>query len=268
MAIDTQQPNDPDYPPPQPPNTPIPPPPTTPPPAPANPWATAPTDGNWQHWWTTNVGTNAPSLAYLQGLDFGNSGVSLARNGAGAINGKVNFPGVGTVDVVRAFGTGDPNQMAWQWDTGGDAGAGAGPVPSYAPPTPAPYPGLPTFTPPTFKAPSIDEALNDPGYQFRVQQGREALQSWAAAKGTAYDSQTAKALEDYGQGAATQGYRDVWDRDYSAYGANYRAWADSVLNPGLLDYSTRFAATQHDNDNNYLNYWNKWKYGADTYKGA
>src|SRR5207247_471853 len=67
--------------------------PTTPT-TPANPWGTAPSNGNWQQWWTQNVGTNAPSLAYLQGLEsqLQPVGVKLNRNASNAINGKITLP--------------------------------------------------------------------------------------------------------------------------------------------------------------------------------
>src|SRR5581483_6544067 len=64
-------------------------------------------------------------------------------------------------------------------------------------------PNVPTFTgdqaPPQFAAPSVADALNDPGYQFRTQQGDQGLQNWAAARGTLNDSSTAKSLSDYNQ---------------------------------------------------------------------
>ncbi|HEV8262938.1 MAG TPA: hypothetical protein VGQ19_19555 [Burkholderiales bacterium] len=71
-----------------------------------------------------------------------------------------------------------------------------------------------------FKAPSVEQALVDPSYQWRKQQGEQSLQNWAAARGTLNDSGTAKALLDYGGNAASQEYRSIWDRDFNAYGAN------------------------------------------------
>ena len=101
----------------------------------------------------------------------------------------------------------------------------------------APTPNLPQFVaPPPFShpdytqpdpwsyqdwtPPTIDEAINSPGYQFRLGQGTDALQKWAAARGTLNDSGTAKALMDYGQNAASQEYGNVWNRGLDQYRTN------------------------------------------------
>lgn len=156
-------------------------------------------------------------------------------------------------------------------------------------------PGTPSFTganaPPTlgtpaplqlaqWQAPTVAEALNDPGYQFRVQQGSDALQNWAAARGTLNDSGTAKALMDYGQNAASSEYANVWNRDFNAwnqgnqnalnqymtnYGTQYSqpyqaqmaAWNQSVYNPTMTAYNTLASAGQTANQNNYANAWNQ-----------
>lgn len=99
---------------------------------------------------------------------------------------------------------------------------------------PPPFPqqpafkGLDMYQPTTFSAPTIADALNNPGYKFRVQQGEDALQNWAAARGTLNDSGTAKSLIDYGQSAAEQGYGEVYARNFNDWQANeaarYGAW--------------------------------------------
>lgn len=152
------------------------------------------------------------------------------------------------------------------------------PTPNYAFPGMAEPPAFPTV--PKFQAPSADEMLRDPGYQFRRNQGRDMLQSWAAAKGTLNDSETANALEDYGQNVASQEYGNVWNRDWNVYRddvqnnylqpyeARYRGWSDAVLGPtmatfganvgaGNLGYSTQAAGGQHQNDMNQMNAWNQ-----------
>lgn len=121
---------------------------------------------------------------------------------------------------------------------------------SYIPPTP-------TFTAPTFTAPSVGDALNDPGYQFRVQQGEAGLQNWAAARGTLNSSDTANALQDYGQNAASQEYQNVWNRDFSAYqGGTLPSWIAGTVNPAMQGYQTTAAAGEFQNSQNYLNSWN------------
>lgn len=53
----------------------------------------------------------------------------------------------------------------------------------------------------------------DPGAQFRQQQGLEALEKSAAARGGYFSGQTGKALQDYGQGLASQEYDRAFGRD-------------------------------------------------------
>lgn len=87
----------------------------------------------------------------------------------------------------------------------------------------APSPDLPTFqAPQAFRAPSVDEALSDPSYVFRRNQGQGVLERSAAAKGVLNDSGTAHELIDYGQNAASQEYQNIWNRDYNAYNTNYQ----------------------------------------------
>lgn len=147
---------------------------------------------------------------------------------------------------------------------GGPTGVGATPV--FTPPT---------FTPPPafkFNAPSAEEALNDPGYQFRVKEGNNRLQNWAAARGTLNDSSTAKALTNYGQEAASQEYGNVWNRDWQQqtgeYNTNYKTqyqdpysvqFGNAALQNqnNVLGYTTNAAQAAHSNDINYLNSWNE-----------
>jgi hypothetical protein len=165
---------------------------------------------------------------------------------------------------------------------------------------PAGVPNTPSFSPPqfrtpppfayrTFQAPSVQDALNDPGYQFRTQQGQDALQNWAAARGTLNDSSTAKALQDYGQQAASSEYQNVWNRDFNAwntgfsndlsayatnygtqyadpYRASYQSYLDTVVNPAMTAYSTQAAANQHNNDMAYSNAWNMYLEDEDKYR--
>jgi hypothetical protein len=86
---------------------------------------------------------------------------------------------------------------------------------------------------PPSKPPTPEEALSDPGYQFRVQQGTDALQRWAAARGTLNDSGTANALTDYGQNAATQEYANVFDRNLGTYKVNTQT---QYVDPYNMDY--------------------------------
>ena len=59
---------------------------------------------------------------------------------------------------------------------------------------------------------SGQDIYNDPSYQFRLQQGLDAVQSGAAAQGGLLSGATQKALTDYGQQAASQEYQNAYNR--------------------------------------------------------
>lgn len=138
----------------------------------------------------------------------------------------------------------------------------------YIPPTPQFK--APGYTPPpAFTPPSIQGVFSDPGYQGRLQQGQTSLQNWAASKGTLADSETGKALTDYGQQQASNEYKNVWDRAVGAYDENYKTqYADpysiafqgatAEFAPQMAGYATQAAAGQHANDTNYSNSFQKW----------
>ena len=56
------------------------------------------------------------------------------------------------------------------------------------------------------------DIYSDPGYQFRLQQGQDAIQSSAAAKGGLLSGATLKALQNYGQESASQEYSNAYNR--------------------------------------------------------
>lgn len=132
-------------------------------------------------------------------------------------------------------------------------------------------PGAPEFHQmPAFRAPTLEEAMAEPGYDFVLKQGNANLQNWAAARGTLNDSSTAKAMIDYGQGAATTQYGNVWNRARDAYQMNnqtqsmepyqaaYQNWAGSVAAPTMAQYSTNAQNASHLNDVAWQDNWNSW----------
>ena len=52
----------------------------------------------------------------------------------------------------------------------------------------------------------------DPGYQFRMNQGTNALQAGGAAQGNYFSGTMGTALQDYGQNAASQEYQNAYNR--------------------------------------------------------
>lgn len=97
-------------------------------------------------------------------------------------------------------------------------------------PTPAGQPNYgkaPMFTAPqfqwgeTWQAPSMADALNDPGYQFRAAEGNRALQQSAAAKGVLGSGGTLKDINAWGQNFAKQEYGDVFNRSLTGYNTRF-----------------------------------------------
>jgi hypothetical protein len=74
---------------------------------------------------------------------------------------------------------------------------------------------------------SMGDFTADPGYQFRLQQGQQALDRSASARGGMFSGRAAKDLMNYGQGAASQEYGNVYNRKFNEFQTN-RA---NTLNP-------------------------------------
>jgi hypothetical protein len=155
----------------------------------------------------------------------GGTGVGGAFGGGGsAPDGGGNYWGAGTTN--SPFGP-------WQ-------GRFTAPTPQGLPD--APVFNAPTYTPPPafsygdFKAPSYEDAANDPWYQAQERRGMDQLQTLAAAKGTLNDSGTLKALIDYGKTSDSQQYQNVWNRDLGAYTTN----RGNALDAYNTNYKTQY----------------------------
>lgn len=57
-----------------------------------------------------------------------------------------------------------------------------------------------------------DQFEADPGYQFRLDEGNQALERRLAAQGKTFSPEAAKALQGYGQNLASQEYGNAFDR--------------------------------------------------------
>lgn len=58
---------------------------------------------------------------------------------------------------------------------------------------------------------------NDPGYQFRLQQGQETLENSAAARGNLLSGSTLKDLTGYAQGMASQEGANAYNRQFNSF---------------------------------------------------
>lgn len=151
-------------------------------------------------------------------------------------------------------------------DTGGGGGSPAAaptttnpsPFPTFTPPTPTQQVGVTapnpyTFTPfsyQDFSAPTLADAQNQPGYQFGLQQGQQALENSAAARGTLRGGGTLKDLFGYTNAAAEQNYGNVFNQDLTQYSTNrdnaFGTWAAN--NQGnLTAYNTNFGVAKDVN---------------------
>lgn len=117
------------------------------------------------------------------------------------------------------------------------------PTPVYQTPT---MRQAPAFVPNQFKAPTLEEAQNQPGYMFGVQQGEKALQQSRASQGLLRTGGTLKDILDYGRNAATQNYGNVFNQDLSQFQTN----EGGRVNAYNTNYSTQY---KDPNDYDLLN---------------
>jgi hypothetical protein len=95
----------------------------------------------------------------------------------------------------------------------------------------------------TFTPPSAAQAAAYPGYEFQEQQGQEALQNSAAAKGALYSGNTQEALAQYGQQSAQSDYTNVYNQAFQQYQQNYGQYNDQLNRLAALAGTGQTAAT-------------------------
>lgn len=83
---------------------------------------------------------------------------------------------------------------------------------------------------PTFQAPTAADVANTPGYQFQLQQGIDALDKSAAAKGNLFSGGHGTDLENYAQGLANTTYNDRYNQALQTYMTNYGVWNQGLQN--------------------------------------
>jgi len=152
-------------------------------------------------------------------------------------------------------GGGDPGTTTTGGETGG-IDAGGEPTafdwPSYTAPA---YQSAGPFTPrrdtfsyqpfshPDFAAPTIEQARQNPGYQFAAQEGVSRLENSAAGRGVLRTGGTLKDIIGWGNKFADQNYNQVFDRELTTYGTNrankfdaYRTNLDTEWNKFNSEY--------------------------------
>lgn len=93
------------------------------------------------------------------------------------------------------------------------------------------------------------EFTEDPGYQFRLQQGQKAIERSASARGNALSAGTQLAIQGYGQEFAANEYGAAYDRNASTQNARFNALA-SVAGTGQRATDVIGAATGSTAANN------------------
>jgi hypothetical protein len=112
----------------------------------------------------------------------------------------------------------------------------------------APYEQPEGFSYPEFAPPTGQQLLEeDPGYQFRLDEGTRRLQARAAAGGLLRTGRTLKELMDYGQNAASEEYQKAYNRRLKEYqegsGLAERAW-DRNVGLGQWAHSTNLGSAR------------------------
>lgn len=128
----------------------------------------------------------------------------------------------------------------------------------------------PTFTPMekftygSFTAPGATGMYADPGYQWRFDQGRQAVDASAAARGTLRGGNTLADLVKYGQGLASQEYGNVWNRALDAYKTNYDV-ASGVYDTNRTERDAGYDAAVGDYNRDLTERTNAYKPAYDTW---
>ena len=81
-----------------------------------------------------------------------------------------------------------------------------------------------------FQAPTAAQAAQTPGYQFALEQGQNAIENSAAARGGLLSTGAAKTLDQYSQGLASQTYADTYNRALAEYQQNYNIFQGNQTN--------------------------------------
>lgn len=81
-----------------------------------------------------------------------------------------------------------------------------------------------------FNAPTGAQAAQTPGYQFTLQQGQNAIENSAAARGGLLSTGAMKTLDQYTTGLANQTYGDVYNRALTEYQQSYNIFQGNQTN--------------------------------------
>lgn len=115
-----------------------------------------------------------------------------------------------------------------------------------------------------WQAPSAEAALNDPGYQFRANEGLRGLQNSAAARGLLGSGGTLKDIAGWSQNFAKQEYGDVFNRNLAGYNTRFGT-AKDVFDRDLTAFGTKFGVAKESYDRDLGAYHTKFGTAKDVY---
>lgn len=228
-------------------------------------------------------------LAYARGLGHTPRSTDLAAfiaahpgYGASVTGSKGGTVRIGGKNYDALYKTDAPDSYANWYEAGGgsdNSGGQGGDFalnPDYLAPFTTPFePGadtqLPTppggtpFSYPDFNVPDPSQIALDPSYQFRLNQGIDAIKSNKAAMGTLNTGGTIKDYLNYGQGAASQEYSNIFDRNFRTWGANrdnaFGSWAANTTQA-----NTGFGQQKGLADTAYTRAWQRYQGLEDTFR--
>lgn len=164
-----------------------------------------------------SVGTGGGGSAYGGGGSSGSSGMNIAGallGGANSLNAnddaqkalmEAQKNALGQLNPYLVSGGAANSRLSELLGTSGNSGADG-------------YGSLTDpFTP--------GDLTQDPGYQFQLEQGNQALDRQQAAKGGYFSGAALKAAQDYGQGLADTTYKDAYARDAANKAQQYGMFA-------------------------------------------
>jgi hypothetical protein len=142
-------------------------------------------------------------------------------------------------------------------------------APAYTPPpafsygdftSPVDKPGA--FSYADFTAPTAEDVYKDPSYQLRFQQGQNAIENSASARGVLGTGGTIKDFINYGQNFASQEYGNVYGRQqqdyltnlgnaYNTYKTNYQTQYADPYNEAMQTYGANRANAIANYNTNY-----------------
>jgi hypothetical protein len=204
---------------------------------------------DYQSTFMSIVGTGlaTPDALLAKEQELAAQGIKVLRNTAG-VAGKVQLPTGEIVDVIQSAGTGGGvAPFTWQRGRGGPTGEGGKPLPGnqfygQTGPTMGSLAGAMrgTMNGGTDYAARLPALEKTPGYQFRLNQGIQALDRSASAKGTLLNGGYQKDLMEFAQGLASTEFDREFGRNSSladlgmraagAQGAYGTSYGDQITN--------------------------------------